>query len=93
MFVIDVSCPCDSNIHKMEATKIAKYVGLKGQLQKIWGFNCVTIPIIVGGLSAVTHKLNDFLALIPGCPNVTICQKITKLGSNKILMDVLSRSR
>ena len=27
-FLIDVSCPCDTNIHNMEDTKIAKYVGV-----------------------------------------------------------------
>ena len=92
-FVIDVSCPCDPNIPKSEATKVAKYVGLVGQLQKMWGFNCITLPVVVGGLGAVTNKLKDYLALIPGCPNITLCQKITLLGSKKILMDVLSRSR
>ena len=92
-FLIDVSCPCDTNIHKMEATKIAKYIGLKGQLQKMWGFDCITVPIIIGGLGAVTFKLKDYLALIPGCPSITMCQKITLLGSKQILKDVLSRSR
>ena len=56
----------------------------------MWGYDCVIVPIIVGGLGAVTHKLKDYLALIPGCPNITMCQKITLLGSKKILMDVLS---
>ena len=92
-FIIDVSCPCDTNIQKREATKIAKYVGLKGQLQKMWGYDCTTIPVIVGGLGSVTHKLKDYPALIPGCPNISMCQKITLLGSSKILKDVLSRSR
>ena len=92
-YLIDVSCPCDLNIFKAEATKIAKYVGLKGQLQKMWGFDCVTIPIIIGGLGAVTHNLKDYLAMIPGCPSVPMCQKITLLGSKKILTNVLSRRR
>ena len=92
-YIIDVSCPCDLNIHKMEATKTAKYVGLKGELQKMWGFDCRIIPVIVGGLGAVTHKLKDYLAMIPGCPTTAMCQKITLLGSKKILIDVLSRSR
>ena len=92
-YILDVSCPCDLNIHKAEATKIAKYVGLRGQLQKMWGFNCDIIPIIIGGLGAVTHKLKDYLTLIPGKPNITLCQKITLLGSKKILSDVLSRRR
>ena len=92
-YIIDVSCPCDLNIHKAEATKIAKYIGLRGQLQKMWGFNCDIIPIIIGGLGAVTYKLKDYLAVIPGKPNITLCQKITLLGSKKILSDVLSRRR
>ena len=92
-FVIDVSCPCDLNIHKAEAKKIAKYIGLKGQLQKMWGYECTVIPVIIGGLGAVTHKLKNYLSMIPGSPNITLCQKITLLGSKKILMDVLSRSR
>ena len=92
-YIIDVSCPCDLNIYKKEAAKIAKYVGLKGQLQKMWGFDCIIIPVVVGGLGAVTDNLKDFLAMIPGYPNITMCQKTTLLGSKKILMDVLSRRR
>ena len=61
-YIIDVSCPCDLNIYKMEATKVAKYVGLRGQLQKMWGYNCITIPIIIGGLGAVTTNIKDYLA-------------------------------
>ena len=81
------------HIPTAEATKIAKYIGLRGQLQKISGFNCDIIPIIIGGLGAVTYKLKDYLAVIPGKPNITLCQKITLLGSKKILSDVLSRRR
>ena len=92
-FIIDVSCPCDLNIYKKEASKTAKYVGLKGQLQKMWGFDCLIIPVVIGGLGAVTHNLKDFLAMIPGCPNATMCQKTTLLGSKKILTDVLKRRR
>ena len=93
MYIIDVSCPCDLNIHKMENTKVAKYIGLKGQLQKMSGYECVIIPVVVGGLGAVTHKLRNYLSNIPGSPNITMCQKIALLGSKQILMDVLSRSR
>ena len=27
-YILDVSCPCDVNIYKAEATKVAKYIGL-----------------------------------------------------------------
>ena len=91
--IIDVACPCDLNIHKTEATKNGKYVGLKGQLQKMWGVNCKIIPVVIGSLGAVTHNLKDYLMSIPGGPNISMCQKITLLGSKKILSDVLSRRR
>ena len=92
-YVVDVSCPCDLNIHKAEATKIAKYRGLRGQLQKMWGYECVTLPIVVGGLGSITSCLKDCLTILPGCPSAIMCQKISALGSKKILMDVLSRKR
>ena len=92
-YIIDVSCPCDLNIHKAEATKISKYVRLKGRLQKMWSFDCVVIPVVIGGLGAVTHNLKDYLPMILGLPNITMCQKTTLLGSKKILADVLSRRR
>ena len=72
--------PCDRNVYKMEATKVAKYVGLRGQLQKTWGYNCITIPIIVGGLGAVTTNIEDYLALIPGLAKLAMCQKVALLG-------------
>ena len=92
-YVVDVSCPCDLNIHKAEATKIAKYRGLRGQLQKMWGFECITLPVVVGGLGSITSCLKNYLAILPGCPSAIMCQKISALGSKKILMDVLSRKR
>ena len=93
VYIIDVACPCDLNIYKMENTKVAKYIGLKGQLQKMSGYDCTIIPVIIGGLGAVTRNLKNFLSTIPGCPNITMCQKIALLGSKQILIDVLSRSR
>ena len=92
-FIVDVTCPCDLNIHKAEATKIAKYRNLRGQLQKMWGFECITLPIVIGGLGTVTSCLKDYLAILPGGANTTMCQKIATLGSKKILIDVLSRKR
>ena len=76
----------------MEATKVAKYIGLKGQLQRLHGFDCMIIPVIIDGFGAVTYNLKDHLANIPGCPNITMCQKITLLGLKQILKDVQSRS-
>ena len=93
IYIIDVACPCDLNIYKSENTKVAKYIGLKGQLQKMSGYDCTIVPVVIGGLGAVTRNLKNHLSTIPGYPNITMCQKIALLGSKQILADVLSRSR
>ena len=91
IIVIDISCPCDINVRKKELEKIAKYGELKVELQKMWGMECEVLPVVVGGLGAVTKNLKDYLARIPGRPEQFMCQKITLLGSKKILRDVLAR--
>ena len=89
--IIDVSCPVDTNIGKKEREKVGKYAGLKGELQRMWGMNAEIVPIIVGGLGAITKNLGDELTKVPGHPDRFMCQKICLLGSKKILQDVLKR--
>ena len=57
----------------------------------MWGAKAEVIPVVVGGLGAVTKNLGDNLAKIPGSPDVYMCQKFCLLGSKKILQDVLRR--
>ena len=90
-FIIDISCPVDTNIKKKEMEKLSKYGGLRVELERMWGVKAEIIPIIVGGLGAVTRNLSDYLAKIPGLPDLHMCQKICLLGSKRILMDVLKR--
>ena len=89
--IIDVSCPIDMNVGKKENEKISKYGPLRVELEKMWGTNTEVIPVVVGGLGAVTKNLSDGLTKIPGCPNQFMCQKICLLGSKRILQDVLKR--
>ena len=91
ILVIDISCPCDTNVRKKELEKLAKYGELKLELQKMWGMECEVLPVVVGGLGAVTKNLKDYLARVPGHPEQFMCQKITLQGSKKILRDVLGR--
>ena len=89
--IIDVACPVDTNVGKKEVEKTSKYGGLQAELQRMWGVDTEVIPIVVGGLGAVTKNLRDNLAKIPGTPDMYMCQKIGLLGSKKILQDVLRR--
>ena len=88
-----MACPVDTNVGKKEREKVAKYTGLRVELEKMWGLDAETVPIIVGGLGAVTNNLGDELSKIPGKPDRFMCQKICLLGSKKILQDVLRRGR
>ena len=90
-YVIDISCPCDTNVFKKENEKIAKYQGLRAELQKMWNMDCIVIPVVVGGLGAVTRQAAVYLSQIPGTPDLMLCQKIALLGSKKILHNVLGR--
>ena len=90
-FIIDISCPVDTNVNKKEMEKLSKYGGLRVELERMWGVKAEIVPVIVGGLGAVTKNLADYLAKIPGTPDLHMCQKICLLGSKRILTDVLKR--
>ena len=93
VWILDVACPCDTNVEKKESEKLSKYAGLKLELQRMWGAKCTVIPIVIGGLGAVSPQCVEYLRAIPGEPDVHMCQKITLLGSEKILRNVLARRR
>ena len=92
-YIIDISCPVDINVGKKEAEKVSKYMGLCAELNRMWGIDTEIIPVIVWGLGTVSKNIGDYLAKIPGLPDVFMCQKICLLGSKKILRDVLRRRR
>ena len=92
-YIIDISCPVDSNVGKKEGEKVAKYMGLSGELNRMWGVDTETIPVIIGGLGTVSKNLGEYLTTIPGLPDLFMCQKICLLGSKKILQDTLRRHR
>ena len=88
-YIIDISCPCDVNVMKKEAEKISKYGTLKRELIRMWGGECLIIPVVIGGLGAVSNEAELHLEKIPGNANLAMCQKITLVGSKKILSGVL----
>ncbi len=89
--IIDISCPNDINVVAKEAEKIAKYQPLCGELKKMWGVECDVVPVVIGGLGAVTKSVNDHLAKLPGSPKSGLCQKVAMLGSERSLRNVLGR--
>ena len=90
-YIIDISCPCDVNVSLKEAEKIGKYGALRRELLRMWGGECVIIPVIVGGLGAVSKNTEKHMRSLPGKVKMPLCQKIVSLGSMRILQAVLSR--
>ena len=73
-FLVDISCPVDTNIKKKEMEKISKYGALRAELERMWGVTAEIIP-------TVTKSLPEYLAKIPGLPDLHMCPKICLLGS------------
>ena len=90
-YIVDISCPCDVNVANKEAEKIAKYGALRKELIKMWGGECTVVPVVVGGLGAVSKDAERHIKSLPGNVDMALCQKITVLGSKRILQAVLSR--
>ena len=90
-YIIDISCPCDVNVAKKENEKISKYGTLRKELTKMWNCECLIIPVVVGGLGAVSNDTEKHIKSLPGNAKLYMCQKITVIGSSRILQSVLSR--
>ena len=90
-YIIDVSCPSDVNVTSKENEKLSKYSGLRVELAKMWNCECIVVPIVVGGLGALSDKFVQYLNMIPAEISADLCQKITLLGSETIMRSCLSR--
>ena len=79
VFVIDVSCPSDVNVNAKENEKISKYSALRVELGKMWKSECIVIPVVIGGLGAVSMKFQDHLKRIPAIISEVMCIKLSLL--------------
>ena len=68
-----------------------RYLNIRVELGKMWNSECVVVPIVVGGLGAVSHNFTKYLGMVPAQLCATMCIKITLLGSKKLMRSFLSR--
>lgn len=47
------------NIKKKEHEKLEKYHGLKEEVEKMWNVKARVVPLVIGGLGAVTPRLGE----------------------------------
>ena len=88
--LIDPACPFDHRILSKEKEKINNYNGLEYEIKQLWSMKKVTtVPIIIGSLGTVSKKLPEWLKMLKVDVSIALLQKITLLGSCKIMRRVL----
>ena len=85
-----MSIPTEKNTSVKVTEKRSKYKDLEIKIERMWGMKATTIPVVIGALGLLKKGLKKYTKQIPG--NIKICelQKITLLGTSRILRKTLS---
>ena len=87
--IIDIAVPRDENIQEKELEKIDKFQSLKIELEQLWKFKIMVIPVVVGALGAIADSLPGWPAQIPGTISEVELQKSALLGTVQVFRRVL----
>ena len=86
----DVEIPGDYNIQKKAPDKMAMYVDLQTECQRMWREKVKVVPVIIGTTGIVEKNMTKYLNKIPGQHNIYSLQRSAVLGTAHILRKVLS---
>ena len=84
-----MSIPSDRNIALKEIEKKSKYKDLELEIQRMWQMKTEVIPVVVGALGTIKKGMVENIKRESERANVTETQKISMLGSARILKKVL----
>ena len=87
--IIDVAIPGDTRVIKKEEEKIEKYRELGFELGRLWEVRPQVIPIVIGALGTISHRLTSYLALVGADLSFETIQKSAILGTAFILRKAL----
>ena len=85
-----MSIPSDRNIALKEIEKKSKYKDLELEIQRMWQMKIEVIPVVVGALGTIKKGMVENIKRVSERVNVTETQKISRLGSARILRKVLN---
>ena len=88
--LIDMSIPPERNMALKEIEKKSKYKDLELEIQRMWQMKTEVIPVVVGALGTRKKGMVENIKRVSERANVTETQKITMLGSARILRKVLN---
>ena len=88
--IIDMAVPSDRNTSVKVVEKLSKYKDLEIEIARMWKMGTETIPVVIGALGVIKKGLEKYVDKIPGTVSIDELQKITLLGTARILRRVLS---
>ena len=85
-----MSIPSDRNIALKEMDKKSKYKDLELEIQRMWQMKSEVIPVVVGALGTIKKGMVENIKRVSARATATETQKISMLGSARILRKVLN---
>ena len=81
--LIDMSVPIERNTSLKVTEKLSKYKDLEIEIERMWGLNTMTIPVVVGALGLIKKGMEKYISTIPG--NIKI-QELQSVSSSELLI-------
>ena len=88
--LIEISVSTERNTSIKTTEKLSKYKDLEIEIEKMWGMNTTTIPVVLGALGLVKKGMEKYISKIPGNISLHEAQKCVILGTAHILRRILS---
>ena len=89
-YLIDMTNPSERNTAIQEIEKLSKYKDLEIEIVKMWHLKTVMVPVVIGALGLINRNVEKHIDKLPCKLSLQEIQKITLMGTARILRKTLS---